>query len=138
MMKLSLTLFAVLAAVTSGFSPLATSRAIGVSSSSTALAMANDDDLLRWARSSRSASNEDNVVELLRPLGLVLQEDENRNVYVETVAPKGNAARTGQVCIINVGTIIAFQQGNRLCFSPVGSIRIVTRVSLLSFGYNSF
>ena len=101
-MKLCLTLYAVLATVTSGFAPVATPPAVDVasSSSSTALAMAKDDDLLRWARSARSADNEDNVVELLRPLGLVLQEDENRNVYVETVAPKGNAARTGQVCIL--------------------------------------
>lgn len=61
--------------------------------------MAENDDLLRWARQSRSASSDDNCVELLRPLGLVLQEDENRNVYVETVAPRGNAARTGMVCM---------------------------------------
>ena len=57
----------------------------------------NENDLLRWARSKRSAEFGDNVVELIRPLGLVLQEDEQGNVYVETVAPKGNAARTGKV-----------------------------------------
>ena len=57
----------------------------------------NNEDYLRWAKTTRSADADDNVVELLRPLGLVLQEDENRNVYVETVAPKGNAARTGKV-----------------------------------------
>mmetsp|Transcript_14171 Transcript_14171/g.19914 ORF Transcript_14171/g.19914 Transcript_14171/m.19914 type:complete len:109 (+) Transcript_14171:129-455(+) len=67
------------------------------SSASTKLFMANDEDLLRWARSSRSASTEDRVVELKRPLGVVLNEDDNGNVYVETLAPKGNAARTGQV-----------------------------------------
>jgi hypothetical protein len=53
---------------------------------------------MRWARQSRSAGAEDNVVELLRPLGLVLNEDKRTgNVYVETVAPGGNAARTGKV-----------------------------------------
>lgn len=52
---------------------------------------------MRWARASRSAQSEDNVVELLRPLGLVLNEDEQGNVYVETVAPKGNAARAGKI-----------------------------------------
>ena len=57
----------------------------------------SENDLLRWARSKRSAEFGDNVVELIRPLGLVLQEDEQGNVYVETVAPKGNAARTGKV-----------------------------------------
>ena len=63
------------------------------------MAKANDkdSDFMRYAKQSRSASIGDNVVELNRPLGLVLNEDENGNVYVETVAPKGNAARTGKV-----------------------------------------
>jgi hypothetical protein len=66
--------------------------------SNTALSMAGDEnDLLRWARAARSAGSDDNVVELPKPLGLVLNQDANGNVYVETVAPKGNAARTGQV-----------------------------------------
>jgi len=66
--------------------------------SSTSLSMAgDDDDLLRFARSSRAAGNDDNVVELTRPLGLVLNQDDDDNVYVETVAPRGNAARTGKV-----------------------------------------
>jgi len=57
----------------------------------------NQFDLLRLARSQRQAGVNDRVVELKRPLGLVLDEDENGNVVVETVAPRGNAARTGQV-----------------------------------------
>ena len=57
--------------------------------------MASDEDFLRWARASRSAQADDTVVELMRPLGLVLNEDDKGNVYVETVAPKGNAARQG-------------------------------------------
>jgi hypothetical protein len=63
------------------------------------MAKANDNnsDFMRYAKQSRSASVGDNVVELNRPLGLVLNEDENGNVFVETVAPKGNAARTGKV-----------------------------------------
>lgn len=60
-----------------------------------------NEDLMRWARQARSASSDDNVVELMRPLGLVLNQDDNGNVYVETVAPKGNAARTGKVRICN-------------------------------------
>ena len=69
------------------------------------LFMANDEDMMRWARSSRSASANDRVVELKRPLGLVLAEDDNGNVYVETIAPKGNAARAGGVrvsCVCHV------------------------------------
>lgn len=65
--------------------------------SSTALSMAGNDDLMRFARSQRSAGNDDNLVELTRPLGLVLNQDGDGNVYVETVAPRGNAARTGKV-----------------------------------------
>ena len=56
-----------------------------------------DQEFMRWARASRSASSDDNVVELQRPLGLVLNQDDKGNVFVETVAPKGNAARTGKV-----------------------------------------
>jgi len=65
--------------------------------SSSALSMANDDDLLRFSRAARQAGSDDNVVELPRPLGLVLNQDDDGNVYVETVAPRGNAARTGRV-----------------------------------------
>jgi len=65
--------------------------------STTALQMANDEDLLRWARSSRSANADDNLVELKRPIGVVLAEDDDGNVFVETLAPNGNAARSGQV-----------------------------------------
>lgn len=67
-------------------------------SSTTVLSMAKEDeDLLRFARQTRSAQSDDNVVELMRPLGLVLNQDDKGNVYVETVAPRGNAARTGKV-----------------------------------------
>lgn len=65
---------------------------------STAVRMAaDDDDLIRSSKSKRYADVDDNIVELKRPLGLVLDQDENGNVYVETVAPRGNAARTGMV-----------------------------------------
>ena len=65
----------------------------------TALRMSNskDEDFMRWAKASRSAGAGDNVVELLRPLGMVLNQDDKGNVYVEQLAPKGNAARTGKV-----------------------------------------
>jgi hypothetical protein len=72
------------------------------STTTTVISMAKeDDDLLRFARQSRSAQSDDNVVELMRPLGLVLNQDDKGNVYVETVAPRGNAARTGKVRKIN-------------------------------------
>jgi hypothetical protein len=69
---------------------------------STALHMANDEDFKRWDKASRSAQADDNIVTMRKPLGLVLNSDEEGNVYVETVAPKGNAARTGKVRIYTV------------------------------------
>jgi len=78
--------------------PSTTATISTLTKSTTALSMgAEDDELLRRSRSSRSAGNDDNVVELQRPLGLVLNQDNDGNVYVETVAAKGNAARTGKV-----------------------------------------
>mmetsp|Transcript_27838 Transcript_27838/g.65354 ORF Transcript_27838/g.65354 Transcript_27838/m.65354 type:complete len:207 (-) Transcript_27838:371-991(-) len=106
----SMSLFAVLlvlvAASCAAFSPqhvtatAAAKTSTSTSSSTTsttALSMANDNDLLRWARSARTAGVDDRVVELRRPLGVVLSEDASGNVYVETVAARGNAARTGEV-----------------------------------------
>lgn len=93
-------LLALIVASTSAFSPsnvVPTTAASATASSSTALRMANDNDLLRWARSARTAGVDDRVVELKRPLGIVLNEDQSGNVYVETVAARGNAARTGMV-----------------------------------------
>mmetsp|Transcript_150 Transcript_150/g.170 ORF Transcript_150/g.170 Transcript_150/m.170 type:complete len:200 (-) Transcript_150:182-781(-) len=91
----------VLCQVTNSFviPPASTSNAATTTATETTTTAlkANDKDLLRWARASRSASADDRVVELKRPLGLVLDEDDSGNVYVETVAPRGNAARTGQV-----------------------------------------
>jgi len=96
-MKATLILFtAFLSAVTAFQSVLFNKQ-----TTTTALHMANDKDFMRWARQSRSAGSEDNVVELLRPLGLVLNQDDEGNVFVETVAPKGNAARTGKVRKLN-------------------------------------
>lgn len=98
-MNYLLLLTALLASVASGFSPAArSSTRVGVATpSSTSLYMASEEDLVRWSRSKRGPDADDTVVELRRPLGLVLQEDENGNVFVETLAPKGNAARTGLV-----------------------------------------
>ena len=93
-------LLALIAASSSAFAPASVSCnsiSTTAASSSTALSMANDNDLLRWARSARTAGVDDRVVELKRPLGIVLNEDKSGNVYVETVAARGNAARTGLV-----------------------------------------
>lgn len=91
--------------------------------------MANNDDLLRWARSARSASADDRVVELKRPLGIVLNEDDSGNVYVETVASRGNAARTGLVKEGDIVTMCSATFGDQLWSTRgVGLTRVLSAI----------
>jgi len=91
--------------------------------------MADDDDLLRFARASRSSSNAENVVELMKPLGLVLNQDEKGNVYVETVAPRGNAARTGRVKEGDIVTMCSATFGNDMwSVRGVGLTRVLAAI----------
>jgi len=73
-----------------------------------------DDDLTRFSRQQRQAGTDDRIVELKRPLGLVLEEDENGNVFVETVAPRGNAARTGMVQEGDIVTMCSATFGDQM------------------------
>lgn len=82
-----------------------------------------DEDFLRYDKQSRSASSGDNLVELRRPLGLVLDEDDDGNVFVQTVAPKGNAARSG---LVKEGDIVV------MCSATFGSQMWSTRGAGLS------
>ena len=99
-------------------------------SSSTSLHMAGEDkDLLRFARASRAAGPDDRVVELKRPLGLVLDEDDSGNVYVETVAPRGNAARTGLVKEGDVVVMCSATFGDQLWSTRgVGLTRVLAAI----------
>ena len=91
--------------------------------------MANDKDLLRWARASRSAGADDRVVELKRPLGLILEEDDDGNVYVETVAPRGNAARTGMVKEGDIVTMCSATFGDQMWSTRgVGLTRVLAAI----------
>lgn len=93
--------------------------------------MANEDDLLRWARSSRSASIDDRVVELKRPLGIVLNQDDSGNVYVETVASKGNAARTGLVKEGDIVTMCSATFGDQMWSTRgVGLTRVLSAIRI--------
>lgn len=96
-MKTSLTLLTILTTAVA-FSP-STPTLHAVTSTKTGLGMAKDDAFSRSNRASRQAGLEDRVVELKRPIGVVLEEDGKGNVFVETLAPRGNAARTGLVRI---------------------------------------
>ncbi len=62
------------------------------------LDQSDQDAFTRFTKAQRFAGADDRIVEIRKPLGLVLnQDDDTGNVYVEIVAPKGNAARTGMV-----------------------------------------
>jgi len=91
--------------------------------------MAEDDDFMRWAKQSRTASSGDNLVEMKRPLGLVLDEDENGNVFVQTVAPKGNAARSGLVKEGDIVTMCSATFGDQMWSTRgVGLSRVLTAI----------
>merc|ERR1712183_763359 len=91
---------------------------------------------LRIARSSRSASSDDNVVELPKPLGLVLNQDDNGNVYVETVAAKGNAARTGKIKEGDIVTMCSATFGDDMWSTRgVGLTRVLTAIRVRAGPY---
>lgn len=88
-----------------------------------------DDELLRQSKVSRSAGAGDRVVELKRPLGLVLDQDQDGNVYVETVAPKGNAARTGLVKKGDIVTMCSATFGDQMWSTRgVGLTRVLAAI----------
>merc|ERR1712151_151386 len=67
----------------------------------------------------------------LRPLGLVLQEDDSGNVYVDTVAPNGNAARTGQVQEGDIVTMCSATFGDEMWSTRgVGLSRVLAAIRL--------
>jgi C-terminal processing protease CtpA/Prc len=98
--------------------------------SSTALSMAEEDqEFMRWAKQSRSAGSGDNKVELKRPLGLVLDEDDSGNVFVQTVAPKGNAARSGLVKEGDIVTMCSATFGDQMWSTRgVGLTRVLAAI----------
>eukprot|EP00584_Thalassiosira_punctigera_P008651 CAMPEP_0172539262 /NCGR_PEP_ID=MMETSP1067-20121228/10490_1 /TAXON_ID=265564 ORGANISM="Thalassiosira punctigera, Strain Tpunct2005C2" /NCGR_SAMPLE_ID=MMETSP1067 /ASSEMBLY_ACC=CAM_ASM_000444 /LENGTH=195 /DNA_ID=CAMNT_0013324913 /DNA_START=187 /DNA_END=774 /DNA_ORIENTATION=- len=97
---------------------------------STAVSMAEgDEDFMRWAKQSRSATSGDNLVELKRPLGLVLDQDDNGNVFVQTVAPKGNAARSGLVKEGDIVTMCSATFGDQMWSTRgVGLSRVLAAI----------
>eukprot|EP00903_Cladosiphon_okamuranus_P011731 g11030.t1 len=64
-----------------------------------------DRQLANMARAARKVGPNDRVVELRKPMGLVLEEDERGNVYIVEIVPGGNASRKKS---INVGDKITF------------------------------
>jgi len=104
-------------------------------SSSTSLAMNynQDEAFRRFDRASRSADANDNVVELLRPLGLVLDQYDNGDVYVKQIAPKGNAARTGKVKEGDIVTMCSATFGDQMWSTRgVGLSRVLAAIRVRS------
>jgi len=58
-----------------------------------------NDAFTRANRASRSTVAGDRVIELLMPIGLELDEDEEKNVYVKSIEKNGRAERTGMVFV---------------------------------------
>ncbi|KAL7430999.1 hypothetical protein ACHAXM_002474 [Skeletonema potamos] len=96
----------------------------------TTLSMSSEDEsFMRWARQSRSASEGDRLVELKRPLGLVLDEDDDGNVFVQTVAPRGNAARSGLVKEGDIVTMCSATFGDQMwSCRGVGLTRVLAAI----------
>ena len=95
----------------------------------TSLPMSDDQDFMRQAKASRSAGAGENKVELKRPLGLVLDQDDNGNVYVQTVAPKGNAARSGLVKEGDIVTMCSATFGDQMWSTRgVGLTRVLAAI----------
>mmetsp|Transcript_17732 Transcript_17732/g.19771 ORF Transcript_17732/g.19771 Transcript_17732/m.19771 type:complete len:210 (-) Transcript_17732:293-922(-) len=84
---------------------------------------------MRRAREARDSSQEDDVVELRRPLGIVLKENSEGDVFVETIAPKGNAARSGQVKQGDVVTMVSATFGGDMWGTRgVGLTRVLAAI----------
>ncbi|KAK1736117.1 hypothetical protein QTG54_013253 [Skeletonema marinoi] len=88
----------------------------------TSLSMAEEDEnFMRWAKQSRSAAQ--------ASLGLVLDEDDNGNVFVQTVAPRGNAARSGLVKEGDIVTMCSATFGDQMwSCRGVGLTRVLAAI----------
>jgi hypothetical protein len=90
--------------------------------------MSDDAPLRNMMRSARKPGPNDRVVEVNKPLGLVLEEDERGNVYVKQVQRGGNAARVSETGHTQVSWLYLrtppLQLGLRTCPFPPQSGKI--------------
>ena len=129
-MKSVIALLAAAAALAAPAAAFAPSSVANTRPQTTALSMAEgSEDFMRWAKQSRTAGADENLVELKRPLGLVLDQDDDGNVFVQTVAPKGNAARTGLVKEGDIVTMCSATFGNDMWSTRgVGLTRVLAAI----------
>lgn len=57
----------------------------------------NDDALTAAARQARKAGPNDRVVEIRKPLGLVLEENDAGDVFISKLKEGGNAAKNSKI-----------------------------------------
>ncbi len=94
-----------------------------------------DDELRRYDKVRRAADANARVVELVRPLGMVLNEDSQGNVYVEAIAPKGNAARSGNVQEGDIVTMCSATFGDQMWSTRgVGLSRVLAAIRVRAGG----
>ncbi|CAM9161428.1 unnamed protein product [Ectocarpus sp. 4 AP-2014] len=77
--------------------------------------------LSNMARAARKVGPNDRVVELRKPMGLVLEEDERGNVYIVEIVPGGNASRKKQInvsfsCPTPITTLSTSLVGDKITF----------------------
>lgn len=99
----------------------------------TTLSMSTEEDIRRFEKAARYAGAGENFVELKRPLGLVLDQDDNGNVFVQTVAPKGNAARAGTIKEGDIVTMCSATFGDQMWSTRgVGLTRVLAAIRVRS------
>jgi NACalpha-BTF3-like transcription factor len=125
---------AALAAPTcSGFSPVNTAVVPTRHQTSLSLSMNSEEDIRRFEKAARYAGPGENFVELRRPLGLVLDQDDYGNVFVQTVAPKGNAARAGTIKEGDIVTMCSATFGDQMWSTRgVGLTRVLAAIRVRS------
>eukprot|EP00752_Nemacystus_decipiens_P009173 g8194.t1 len=102
------------------------------------LSMASKDEeverqLANMARAARKVGPNDRVVELRKPLGLVLEEDERGNVYIVEIVPGGNASRKKSIQVGDKITFISATFGEEIWSAQgVGLSRVRSAIKIRS------
>jgi C-terminal processing protease CtpA/Prc len=90
-----------------------------------------NDAFTRMNRAVRQSQAGDRTVELIQPLGLELDEDEEKNVYVKSIDADGRAARTGKIFVGDRIAMASATFGNDMwSCRGVGLSRVLTAIRM--------
>merc|ERR1719231_14692 len=96
-----------------------------------AKANVKNDAYTRQLRSARKAGADDRVVELKKPMGLELDEDEDGNVYVKAITKGGRADKSGVVFVGDRVAMVSATFGEDLWNSRgVGLTRVLSTIKV--------